>query len=140
MQHCKQVQWVIEDMSCVSSLDRRLIRFHDGKKFEPQQNLKDYNQRFYRIISLAGAFHDLPNYGYFPIPYGAYTGIIHIDNIETLSKYKKLTLHKNPEFQPINFRRKNRTTFILKDGLAIGKRAEEHKGAVYTATFMWKTR
>ncbi len=113
-----QVQWVIEDMSCVSSLDRRLIRFHDGKKFEPQQNLKDYNQRFYRIISLAGAFHDLPNYGYFPIPYGAYTGIIHIDNIETLSKYKKLTLHKNPDFQPINFRRKNRTTFILKDGLA----------------------
>ena len=38
-------------MSCVSSLDRRLIRFHDGKKLEPQQNLKDYNQRFYRIIS-----------------------------------------------------------------------------------------
>ena len=41
---------------------------------------------------------------------------IHIDNIETVSNYKKLVLHKNPDFQPINFRRKIRTTFVLKDG------------------------
>jgi hypothetical protein len=108
-----EVQWVIEDLSCVSSLDRRLIEYHDKSKFKGPER---YGNGQYRIISLAGAFHKLPGVDYFPIPYGAYTGIIHIGNIETVSNYKKLVLHKNPDFQPINFRRKIRTTFVLKDG------------------------
>ena len=113
-----QVQWVIEDMSCASSLDRRVIEYHDGSKFIPNRNVKEYQHGYYRLISLAGAFHNLPTCDYFPAPYGAYTGKVHINNIETLSKYEKVTLHRNADFQPLNFRRKQRTTFVLKDDIS----------------------
>ena len=104
-----QVQWMILDFQAATSLDRRVLQYHDGKK---------NTSGIYDILALAGEVH-IPGFGMYAIPTAVLKATVHIDHMCTLSKYPNFAIDQsNPDLQPKSFRRKIRTKFVVHQGNA----------------------